>query len=116
VQEGGFVDIQFNIGGDDMHKEVASLAKMVGFEFLCVSTTDTGIKVNGKKPKFVAKADGPAKIKRKPKAAPVEDAAANPWANLEEQPAGQINEDALMTQEANGKPIAAKLCDINDKM
>jgi hypothetical protein len=63
---------------------------MVGFEFLCVSTTDTGIKVNGKKPKFVVKADGPAKIKRKPKveAAPVEDAAANPWANLGDQPAG----------------------------
>jgi len=73
-----------------MHKEVASLSKMVGFEFLCVSTTDTGVKVNAKKPKFVAKADGPAKIKRKPKtvAAPVEDAAANPWANLGEQPAG----------------------------
>ena len=72
-----------------MHNQVTSLAKMVGFEFLCVSTTDVGIKINGKKPKFVAKADGPAKIKRKPKAvvAPVEEAA-NPWANLGEQPAG----------------------------
>lgn len=82
VKEGGFVDIQFNQGDEDLHKEVASLSKMVGFEFLCVSTNETGVKINGKRPKFVAKADGPAKIKRKPKAAPIEDAAANPWANL----------------------------------
>tara|TARA_B110001450_G_C17540990_1_gene448613 strand:+ start:459 stop:581 length:123 start_codon:yes stop_codon:yes gene_type:complete len=40
----------------------------------------------------VQKADGPAKIKRKPKATkvapPVEAEPANPWANLGDQPAG----------------------------
>ena len=71
VKDGGYVEVQFSFGGDEMHKEVASFSKMVGFEFCCVSTTDTGIKISAKKPKFVVKADGPAKIKRKPKAAPV---------------------------------------------
>ena len=50
-----------------MHNEVTSLAKMAGFEFLAVSSNDIGIKVSAKKPKFAAKQDGPAKIKRKPK-------------------------------------------------
>ena len=61
------MDIQFNKGDEAMHIEVTSLAKMVGFEFMCVSSNDVGVKVSGKKPKFATKADGPAKIKRKPK-------------------------------------------------
>ena len=49
-----------------MHTKVVSLCKMVGFEFLSVSSNDSGLKVNGKKPK-ITKTAGPAKIRRKPK-------------------------------------------------
>lgn len=81
IREGGWIDLQLSNKGEEIHQKVVSLGKMVGFEFLSVSTNDIGLKINGKKPKFT-KASGPAKIRRKPKAEPVEEQA-NPWANLD---------------------------------
>ena len=66
IREGGWVDLQMSNKGEEVHKKVVSLCKMVGFEFLSVSSNDIGLKINGKKPKFT-KAAGPAKIRRKPK-------------------------------------------------
>jgi len=85
IREGGWIDLQLGDKTEEVHKQVTSLAKMVGFDFLSVQTNDVGVKVNGKKPKFTKEA-GPAKIRRrKPKAieqdAPTE---ANPWANLDQ--------------------------------
>ena len=59
---------------------------MVGFldftsegDFLCAKKAE------------LAQSNGPAKIKRKPKAAPE-----NPWANLDQGDSNLINEDDLM--------------------
>jgi hypothetical protein len=40
VKDGGFIDVTFSFGGDEMHKEVTSFSKMVGFEYCCISSTD----------------------------------------------------------------------------
>ena len=83
-----------------MHNEVASLAKMVGFEFLAVSSNELGIKISAKKPKFATNQDGPAKIKRKPKGEQLA-IEQNPWANLQNnnENAEMINEDELLNKD-----------------